>query len=137
MRISREQMMMDIAFAVAQRGTCSRLRVGAVIAKQGRVMSIGYNGAPSRMAHCDHTLDDLAGGCERTVHAEANAIVWAARTGVATTSASMFVTHMPCVRCAQLIINAGIVEVKYRYPYRLTAGIELLKDAGVVVSNGT
>ena len=67
------------------------------------------------------------------MHAEANAIAWAARYGIRTEGADLFVTHQPCRKCAELVVNAGIVRVVYRHPYRLTDGVELLIAAGVTV----
>lgn len=131
-RASRDEVMMDMAFIICGRGTCQRLQVGALISRDGRVLSIGYNGAPAGMDHCNHALNETE-GCTRAVHAEANAIVWAARKGIATEGAELFVTHMPCLNCARLIINAGISRVVYHLPYRLTEGVSLLREAGVKV----
>ena len=131
-RISRDDVMMDVAFIISGRGTCQRLQVGALISRDGRVLSMGYNGAPAGLAHCNHALDETD-GCPRAIHAEANAIVWAARKGIPTEGAELFVTHMPCLNCARLIINAGISRVVYHLPYRLTEGVSLLREAGVKV----
>ena len=132
MRISRDQMLMQMASVVAQRGTCPRLQVGAVISREGRVLSTGYNGAPAGLEHCGHTTSEQ-GGCPVAVHAEANAIVWAARYGIATNDAELHVTHMPCANCARLIINAGIRRVIFEFPYRILEGVELLLKANVEV----
>ena len=133
----------DIAQLMARRSTCSRAQVGAVIARDGRVISTGYNGAPAGLPHCDHTcycwepgtdhLPDCPAGkpCAISVHAEANAIAFAAREGLATRGATMYTTLSPCVPCAQLIINAGIVTVLYTNLYRNMAGVVLLESAGV------
>lgn len=132
MRISRDQMMMDIARTVARRGTCSRLQVGAVVSRDGRVLTMGYNGAPAGLEHCNHMMNETE-GCTRAVHAEANAAVWAARNGVRVEGADLYVTHMPCLACASLIVNAGIRRVFYEKPYRITLGVDLLREAGVLV----
>jgi dCMP deaminase len=132
-RPTRDEMLMDMAQVVAARGTCSRLRVGAIIARDGRALSMGYNGAPAGMKHCNHTMDESGIGCTRVVHAEANAIVWAARHGVATDGAELFTTHMPCLVCANLIINAGIIRVVYSVDYRDRAGYHLLIEVGMEV----
>lgn len=148
-RVSRDEMLMDIAQVVASRSTCSRLLVGAVIARNGRVLSTGYNGAPSGMPHCDHTCitpkgcemwpgvghepQCPAGPCNNTIHAEANAILFAARHGVATENAEMYVTHAPCLICARLIINAGIMGVMYSVDYRDMAGHDLLMAAAIPI----
>lgn len=138
--------MMQMAEAVAQRSTCSRLNVGAVISRQGRPISTGYNGNVSGMAHCEHdpfeSVMSYAGevvrkttetGCQTAMHAEANAIAFAARHGVATEDAHLYVTHQPCLPCARLIVNAGIEIVYYDHPYRISDGLLLLQLAGVDV----
>lgn len=132
MRRSREQVLMDIAYAVSARGTCSRLKVGAVVARDFRVITTGYNGVPGGMDHCDHKQTDQ--GCKDSVHAEANALVFAARHALGVDGCSLYTTHSPCVECAKLIINAGIREVYYAVAYRDPSGIQLLKDAGIAVS---
>lgn len=128
MRIGRHEMMMRMAETVAMRGTCERLQVGCVIARDGRSISTGYNGNVANVRHCVHT-DDRP--CVTAMHAEANAIAYAARNGVATSDAHLYTTHMPCFDCARLIINAGIKAVFYYTPYRKEDGINLLNAAQV------
>jgi len=138
MRLTREQTLMEIAQITAKRGTCNRLQVGAVISRDGRIISQGYNGPPSGLPHCNHRPDDPT-PCDRAVHAEMNAIAFAARHGVATDNAQLTVTHMPCINCAKAIINAGIIEVVFLEPYRDHSGVELLAAATVrcrMLSNG-
>jgi dCMP deaminase len=130
MRIDRHEMMMRMAEVVAMRGTCSRLLVGAVIARDGRTISSGYNGNVSRVAHCRH-VDDTP--CSTAMHAEMNAIAYAARNGVATSDAYLYTTHMPCFDCSRLIINAGITKVFFKMPYRKREGVELMHLAGIDV----
>lgn len=132
MRISRDELMIELAKTVSLRGTCSRLQVGAIVTRYNRVISMGYNGTPAGMPHCVHTPEDGA-YCRTAVHAEANAIVFAARAGISTDLSQLFTTHSPCLSCAQLIINAGIVQVTYCYSYRDPAGVELLHEAGIDV----
>lgn len=123
MRATRNEMLMDMAFVVANRGTCNRLKVGAVIVREGRVMSSGYNGNVIGQDHCKHLWNDP---CEDAVHAEANAILFAARYGTSTEGASLYTTHQPCLNCAKMIINAGITHVYYGQPYRDNSGLNLL-----------
>lgn len=130
MRIGRHELMMRQAEVVAMRGTCSRLLVGAIIARDGRSISTGYNGNVANVAHCRH-IDDTP--CSTAMHAEANAIAYAARNGVATSDAYLYTTHMPCFDCARLIINAGISKVFYKIPYRKEEGVNLLRRAGLEV----
>lgn len=120
-----------MAQLTAQRSTCSRLAVGAVIHKHGRILSVGYNGAPAGLPHCTH--GDSNEPCTTAVHAEANAIVWAAREGIKLHGAELEVTHSPCPACALLIVQAGITAVTFKITYRNPAGINTLKSAGVVV----
>ncbi len=129
-RPSVNETLMRQAIVWSERGTCSRLQVGAVIAKNTRVVSSGYNGAPAGIDHCVH-LDDKP--CEVAAHAEENAIVFAARSGISTDGATMYCTHAPCSRCARLIINAGIAFVFFDKYYRSTGGIDLLNAAFIPV----
>lgn len=134
MRISRDQMLIEIAHVVAKRSTCLRAQVGAVIAQDGRIVSTGYAGAPAGLPHCTPELCDLSHPCTRTVHAEAGAISYAARAGIRLYGATLYCTLMPCEPCAKLIINAGIQRVVYDKAYRKTEGIELLKQARIDIA---
>lgn len=134
-RRSRESMFEDIVGIVADRSTCLRGKVGAIIVIDGRVASMGYNGSPPGDVHCldeGCMIDPDMGGCIRTIHAEQNAIAWAARAGVKTDGATMYCTHSPCNECAKLILAAGIQEFIYFTEYR--AGCEhVLEHGGVIV----
>lgn len=136
-RPSRLDMLMEMASVVAKRSTCNRLHVGAVLAKDGRILSMGYNGPVSGAPHCKHIVDSkprnttlsdhVSQGCQDSVHAEANALIFAAREGISVKGAQLYVTHQPCLNCAQLIINSGITTITYDQPYRLDDGLNLLK----------
>lgn len=136
-RVSRDELCMQIANLVANRGTCSRAQVGAVIARDGRVLATGYNGPPAGFPHCtdpdgcSNTDRVDSGGCVRAVHAEANTIAYAARHGIATQGASLYCSHLPCRKCAELIINAGITTVYFDLDYRMKDGWLLLQQAGI------
>lgn len=131
--------LLTMAYVMAGRGTCSRAQVGCVIALDGRVLSTGYNGAPRGMKHCVHderTHDDYGPNeptCATAVHAEANAIAFAARYGVGLGDAVLYTTLSPCVTCAQLIVNCGVQRVVCASVYRNTDGVELLLRADVTV----
>lgn len=114
----------------ARRATCSRLSVGAVLARDGRILTTAYNGPPAGQPHCLHEDDEP---CTQSVHAEANALLWAARHGVSALGATLYVTHAPCLGCSGLIINSGIEKVVYAQPYRSTDGVARLLDAGLKV----
>jgi dCMP deaminase len=132
-RISRDQMLMEMAIIASKRSTCTRKHVGAIIAIDGRPVSVGYAGAPAGLPHCmDHgCLTGPDGGCIRTQHAEANAIAFAARKGIATERAVLYTTVSPCLACSKLIINAGIEEVWFLELYRKQEGLELLSQLGI------
>ncbi|MBR9679272.1 MAG: dCMP deaminase family protein [Nanoarchaeota archaeon] len=118
-RVSWDEYFLQIAGKVASRATCDRLHVGAVIVKNKNILSTGYNGSISGAPHCDdvgHLMLDEH--CVRTVHAEANAIVQAARNGVCVEGATIYATFLPCWNCFKLIINAGIKRIVYGKEYR-------------------
>lgn len=118
-RASWDEYFMNIAKEVATRSTCDRKHVGAVIVRDKSILATGYNGSVRGLAHCDddgHLMED--GHCVRTVHAEANAIVQAARNGMRIDGASITVTASPCWGCFRLIANAGIVRIVFGEFYR-------------------
>jgi len=113
---------MDLAVSVSKQGTCPRAGVGAVIVRDDRVLSLGFNGSPRYTPHCKDAgcWIEKRGetvSCVRSVHAEANAIANAAYMGVSTKGGYIFTTHYPCVNCLKLIINAGISQIFYEIPY--------------------
>lgn len=136
MRPDWDQYFMAIAKVVATRATCDRKHVGAVVVRERRILSTGYNGSPPGQPHCDdvgHLLREIDGrqSCARSIHAEDNAIFAAARFGQATQGATMYVTAQPCLNCAKAILSAGIQRVVYGEPYPDQAGVEMLSQAGV------
>ncbi len=137
-----EEYFMDITCLVAKRSTCIRRAVGAVIVKDKRILSTGYNGAPTGIAHCSRT------GCMREklnipsgerhelcrgIHAEQNAIIQAAFHGVSIRGATLFCTNFPCSICTKIIINAGIRKICYLEEYKDSMSEEMLKQAGIQV----
>lgn len=135
-RPSWDDYFLDIAFTVAQRSTCDRAHVGAVIAVERRILTTGYNGAPAGLPHCDdvgHLMID--GHCVRTLHAEQNAIIQAALHGVNLRGATIYVTHQPCLTCAKMIINAGIERVVYAGNYPDEHSRRFLSEAGVALEH--
>ena len=123
---------MRITFQVAKRSTCPRAAVGAVIVRDKRILTTGYNGAPSGLPHCTEVGCLMVNGhCVRTLHAEQNAIIQGALHGVNVSDSTIYVTHQPCLVCAKMIINAGIERVVYagNYPDEIARGF--LEGAGV------
>jgi dCMP deaminase len=113
-RLSKDEYFMAIARAVAERATCCRRKVGAVLVVDGHVISTGYNGAPTGMPHCiDVGCEIVNGHCIRCIHAEANALLQAGLIGIATRGATLYTTASPCRNCMGLVINAGIARVVY------------------------
>ena len=118
-RSSWDQYFMDIAAQVATRATCDRKHVGAVIVRDRTILSTGYNGSIRGMPHCDevgHMMEN--GHCVATVHAEANAILQAAKNGVRIDGATLYTTASPCWPCFKLIANSGCVRIVYGELYR-------------------
>ena len=110
---------MDIAKQVATRATCDRKHVGAVVVRDRTILSTGYNGSIRGMPHCDevgHMMEN--GHCIATVHAEANAILQAAKNGVRIDGATLYTTASPCWPCFKLIANSGCVRIVYGEFYR-------------------
>src|SRR5450432_4835718 len=118
-RASWDEYFMAIARVVATRSTCDRKHVGAVIVREKMILTTGYNGSIRGLDHCDdagHLMED--GHCIRTVHAEANAIVQAAKSGVRIEGAGIYVTASPCWNCFKLIANSGLGRIVFGEFYR-------------------
>jgi dCMP deaminase len=117
-RSTWDKYFLEIAKVVASRSTCNRNHVGAVIAKDNIILSTGYNGSIRKMPHCSETGHVLVDNhCINTVHAEANAILQAAYTGVSIKDADMYITASPCWHCFKLIANSGIHRIVYHKEY--------------------
>ena len=115
-RPSFDQVWLEVAKTIAQRGPCPRLQVGAVLVdKHNRIVSTGYNGAPSGVPHCtDESCLMEHNHCVRAIHAEVNALLQA---GPKAEGATLYVTHKPCLRCTQLILAARIRGYQYMFEY--------------------
>lgn len=143
-RPSWDEYFMQIVDLVKTRSTCLRRQVGALIVKDKRILTSGYNGAPTGIAHCAQV------GCLREqlkvpsgerhelcrgIHAEQNAIVQAAYSGTSVRGATMYVSLQPCSLCAKLIINAGIEKLVFRGYYPDELSLSMLTEAGVEMVN--
>lgn len=133
---------MGIARLVAERSTCLRRAVGAVLVRDRRVLCTGYNGAPRGLAHCEKA------GCVRErlgiavgerieicrgIHAEQNALVQAATFGISVAGATLYCTHEPCITCAKMLLNAGVSEFVVAATYPDNLARQMLKEAGLKV----
>ena len=135
-RASWETYFMNIAHEVATRSTCDRKHVGAVIVRGKTILSTGYNGSVRGMHHCDEIGHEMKNGhCVRTIHAEANAIVQAARNGVRIDDSEIYVTASPCYDCFKMIANAGISAIYYGEFYRDTHINSLAEQIGIKLVN--
>ena len=123
---------MNIAREAATRSTCDRKHVGAVIVRDRTILSTGYNGSIRGRPHCDeigHVMDN--GHCVATIHAEANAIIQAARNGVNINNAELYTTASPCWSCFKLIANSGIKKIYYGEFYRDERSIQVAAETGI------
>ena len=142
-RPSWHQYFMTITRQVAERSTCTRAKVGAVIVRDKNILATGYNGAPAGMPHCTdvgclvYTSRTPAGeteeNCFRTIHAEINAIAQAAKNGAAISGASIYITHTPCIHCLKVLVNTGIKHAYYEHEYKLHTLEELRKYTDVTL----
>ncbi len=139
-RPSWDEYFLSIAKLVASRATCLRRKVGAVVVKDQRILATGYNGAPAGLKHCDEVgcLRDKLGippgerqELCRGIHAEQNAIVQAATSGVDIRGATLYCTNQPCILCTKLLIGAGIIRVVVAEGYPDSLARDLLKEAGI------
>ena len=135
MRPTWDNYFMKIAVTVAERSTCDRAHVGAVLVKDKRILTSGFNGSPAGLPHCDdagHLL--VEGHCVRTIHAEVNAVIQAALHGVSTNGSTCYVTHFPCLNCTKTLINAGIIRIVYLNDYRVDEiAMDFIKDTGIAI----
>jgi len=141
-RPSWERYFMEIAHLVANRSTCLRRQVGAIIVKEKHILTTGYNGAPAGLKHCEEV------GCLREkmnipsgerhelcrgLHAEQNAIIQSALHGVSIKGGSLYCTHQPCILCAKMLINAGIKKIVYEGEYADELAKKFFEEAQVDV----
>lgn len=143
-RPSWDEYFMQVANVVKTRSTCLSPAKGAVLVRDRQIISTGYNGTPAGTRHCDE------GGCARCLavkegklksgtnldacacnHCEENAIIQAAKNGIATSGATIYSTHSPCTFCSKMIINAGIKRVVAASPYPDQLGVRLMKEVGI------
>ena len=131
---------MDVAESFAKLSSAVRLQVGAIVVKDDRIISIGYNGMPTGWDNCCEDIirtDEVGFQVTKTkaevLHAETNAVAKLAKSSESGLGATMFVTHAPCIDCAKLVYQSGIATVYYKNDYRSTQGIQFLTKSGVKV----
>jgi dCMP deaminase len=140
-RPSWHQYFLTITRNVAERSTCTRAKVGAVIVRDKNILATGYNGAPAGMPHCldvgclIYTSRTPSGeneeNCFRTIHAEINAIAQAAKNGASIRDADIYITHTPCIHCVKVLINTGIRRIFYEREYKRATIEELLRGGNI------
>lgn len=131
-RVSWDQYFMNIAKEVSTRSTCDSKHVGAVIVRDRIILSTGYNGSVRGLDHCDdvgHLMED--GHCVRTLHAEANAIIQAAKHGVSINQSMIYVTASPCWPCFKSLANAGVTRIVFGEFYRDSRIFETAERLGI------
>jgi len=144
-RPSFDEIYMQLAEQLAHRSHCVKMQVGAVLTKDTRIISLGYNGPPAGTYNCDEEWPetgcprDSKGSCSLALHAEQNAILYAAKNKVDLEGSTLYVTLAPCIACARVIFSVGIKKVIYKNSYAeykgigIEEGVEFLKKFGVEV----
>ncbi|MFD1256441.1 deoxycytidylate deaminase [Mucilaginibacter terrae] len=142
-KLSFDQIFMNLANDFARRSHCVKAQVGAVLTKDTRIISVGYNGPPAGTHNCDIEWPengcprDARGSCSLALHAEENTILYAVKNGARLEGATMYTTLSPCLPCARLIFSAGITKVYYQHSYAeykglpSDEGVDFLKRFGV------
>ena len=132
----KDKTFIDIAETMSKNSYAERLQVGAVLAKEDRIMATGYNGTPSGYTNECEYIEPVSGEKktkDAVIHAEQNLICFCAKHGIKTDGCTLYITHSPCITCAKLIASAGIKEVIYKDDYRNSEGLELLKELNIEV----
>ena len=134
-RLSWDQYFLTITRQVAERSTCARAKVGAVIVRDTNILATGYNGSPAGLPHCIDVgcliyrsvtpAGEEEENCFRTIHAEINAITQVAKNGASIREGHIYITHSPCIQCFKVLINTGISRVVFEKEYKLHTLAEL------------
>ena len=141
-----DEIYMELAQNLARKSHCVKIKVGSVLTKDTRIISIGYNGPPAGTHNCDEKWPengcprDSKGSCSLALHAEQNAILYASKNGVPIDGCTLYVTLSPCLACARIIYSMGIKKVIFLESYAKykglasDEGVDFLKSFGVVVN---
>ena len=138
-KLSFDEIFMNLAIELSARSHCVRAQVGAVLTKETRIISIGYNGPPAGTHNCDEEwpetgcTKDSKGSCSLALHAEENAILYAVKNGAALQGSTLYTSLSPCISCSRLIFSAGITKVYYRFSYAAYKGLS--EDEGISFLN--
>jgi len=142
-RPSWHQYFLTITRQVAERSTCLRAKVGAVIVRDKNILATGYNGSPAGAPHCldvgcliyrsTTPTGEEEENCFRTIHAEINAIAQAAKNGASITDADIYITHSPCIHCMKVLVNTGIKRIFFEKPYKLHTLEDLRRTSNVAL----
>jgi dCMP deaminase len=138
-RLEWDRYFLKICRVVAERSTCTRARVGAVIVRNRMILTTGYNGSPAGHPHCTdvgclvvtstNSDGQVEENCIRTIHAEINAIAQAAKNGVSIDGADIYITHSPCMNCLKVLLNTGVHRICFEKPYKLERVAWLLEHS--------
>jgi dCMP deaminase len=142
-RPSWHQYFMTITRQVAERSTCTRAKVGAVIVRDRNIVATGYNGSPAGLPHCTEVgcliyssrtpAGEMEENCFRTIHAEINAIAQAAKNGASIRDADIYITHTPCIHCFKVLLNTGVRRIYYEREYKLHTLAEMRRYTEVTL----
>jgi len=142
-RPSWHQYFLTITRQVAERSTCKRAKVGAVIVRDRNIVATGYNGSPAGLPHCTEVgcliyssrtpSGETEENCFRTIHAEINAIAQAAKNGASIRDADIYITHTPCIHCFKVLLNTGIRRIYYEREYKLHTLEDMLRHTEVTL----
>jgi dCMP deaminase len=146
-RPSWHQYFQTITREVAERSTCVRAKVGAVIVRDKNILATGYNGSPAGAPHCIDVgcliyrsttpTGEEEENCFRTIHAEINAIAQAAKNGASIRDADIYITHSPCIHCMKVLVNTGIKRIFFEKPYKLHTLEDLRRTSAVTLEQVT
>lgn len=133
-RPSWDEYFMTFAHVAALRSTCTRKQVGAVLVRDNYLLATGYGGSVAGQPHCTEAgcdIDPKTGGCVRTVHAEVNVVLQAAKHGVSTEGSTLYCTLSPCAACFKLLVNGGVKRIVYSEQYRIAPDRDFAAACGV------
>tara|TARA_Y100000310_G_C20099303_1_gene541950 strand:- start:120 stop:542 length:423 start_codon:yes stop_codon:yes gene_type:complete len=111
----------ELSSKYSEKGTCPKIKVGAVLTINNRIIAAGYNGAPSKMDHCEEVSPicyEKNNHCINALHAEQSILLFCSKNGIKTNNSILYITHYPCSKCTQYLIQAGIIKVYYKEDYK-------------------